>query len=449
MPQTASGGTPPANQRDATRRAPAVHRRRTSNAAARRRRCPPAGGRIVDLFAGAGGWDEGLRALGHKALGIELDATACQTAQAAGHQRLQADIAALDPAEFVPVWGLIGSPPCQAYSSAGKKLGRLDQPHVVACAHELAAGNDTRTAHLQACRDERSLLTVEPLRWALALRPRWIALEQVPGVLGLWTLFAQLLAGHGYRSAVGVLSAEQYGVPQTRKRCFLIASLDGPVELPVATHRSYNPRRPDHQVPGEERLVPWVSMARALGWPMTAVTYTNCQTNSGRRPRGLVRAADRPSRTVDSMVGVWTVETPTAATPDGMDTRQKGSRVRDVGCPSPTLTCSGLSKRTAVWTLGRPATTVMTDGKIQPPGHKRNRHDPPGRYPGRASKRVLRITVEQAAILQGFRPDYPWQGSRTRQFLQIGNAVCPPVAQAVLREAIRPSHDTPTPDQGR
>src|SRR6202008_4622511 len=100
-------------------------------------------GRIVDLFGG-GGWEEGLRELGYTAVGIDTDAWACATARAAGHERVEADIAALDPLAFAPVWGLIGSPPCQASSTAGKGLGRQDKPRVIACAHELAIGNDTR-----------------------------------------------------------------------------------------------------------------------------------------------------------------------------------------------------------------------------------------------------------------------------------------------------------------
>ncbi|HET7444538.1 MAG TPA: DNA cytosine methyltransferase [Solirubrobacterales bacterium] len=264
--------------------------------------------RIIDLFAGAGGWDEGLRELGFSAIGIDADRWACETARAAGHERIEADIAALDPRAFAPVWGLIASPPCQAYSNAGKGLGKLDKPHVIACAHELAAGHDSRAEHLEACRDPRSLLTVEPLRWALALRPRWVALEQVPPVLELWSLFCGLLAAHGYEASAGVLSAERYGVPQTRKRAFLVASLDGPADLPVPSHRSYNPRRPDH-VPEDERdLLPWVSMADALGWARDAVTYTNNQTGNGRRPRGLARAVTRPARTLDTASGSWTIE---------------------------------------------------------------------------------------------------------------------------------------------
>jgi DNA (cytosine-5)-methyltransferase 1 len=265
-------------------------------------------GRIVDLFAGAGGWDEGLRELGYSALGIEVDRWACATARAAGHERVEADIAALEPEAFAPVWGLIGSPPCQAYSTAGKGLGRFDKPHVIACAHEIAAGHDSRADHLAACRDPRSMLTVEPLRWAVALRPRWIALEQVPSVLELWSLFAGLLAGHGYDATAGVLSAERYGVPQTRKRAYLVASLDGPAELPAPTHRSYNPRRPDHVREEERDLQPWVSMADALGWARDAITYTNNQTASGRRPQGLARPATCPARTIDTASGSWTIE---------------------------------------------------------------------------------------------------------------------------------------------
>jgi DNA (cytosine-5)-methyltransferase 1 len=264
--------------------------------------------RIIDLFAGAGGWEEGLRELGFSALGIELDRWACATARAAGHERLEADVAALDPRAFAPVWGLVGSPPCQAYSNAGKGLGKIDKPRVIACAHELAAGHDSRAEHLAACRDPRSLLTVEPLRWALALRPRWIALEQVPPVLELWSLFCGLLAAHGYEATAGVLSAERYGVPQTRKRAYLVASLDGPAELPAPTHRSYNPRRPDHVREEERDLLPWVGMADALGWARDAITHTNNQTSGGRRPRGLSRPAGRPARTLDSASGSWTVE---------------------------------------------------------------------------------------------------------------------------------------------
>jgi DNA (cytosine-5)-methyltransferase 1 len=454
--------------------------------------------------------------LGLSALGIETEPWACETARAAGHERLQADVAELDPRELSPVWGLIGSPPCQPYSTAGKGLGRADKPLVIACAHELAAGNDTRAARQQECRDPRSLLTVEPLRFALALKPRWVALEQVPAGLELWTLFAALLSAHGYQAAAGVLSAECYGVPQTRKRAFLIASLDGQVRLPDPTHRSYNPRR--QEIPDDEAaLLPWVSMAEALGWtnseeigfPRRNDTPSNHPSNaeSGTYRKRDRRPACNPAPTLTAKTRSWTRKPsvqirrsgeriaecfdPTAApaqavttrvnrwqahgveggwawrngnqrnaairnpeepaptvhfghalnqvewVPCAYETRQRGARPRPINRPAPTMLAAGLAKGTPIWSGERPATTVACDRRIHPPGHKQNASDPPGRFEQRRGANAVRVTVEQAAVLQGFPADYPWQGTRTRLFEQVGNAVPPPVARRVLEQAIR------------
>jgi DNA (cytosine-5)-methyltransferase 1 len=491
---------------------------RKTTASRRNRRASKQPGRILDLFAGAGGWEEGLRMLGLSALGIETEPWACETARAAGHERLQADVAELDPHELSPVWGVIGSPPCQAYSTAGKGLGRADKPLVIACAHELAAGNDTRAARLQECRAPRSLLTVEPLRFALALKPRWVALEQVPAVLELWTLFAALLSAHGYQTAAGVLSAERYGVPQTRKRAFLVASLDGPVRLPDPTHRSYNPRRKD--TPDDEAaLLPWVSMAEALGWttseeigfPRRNDTPSNhpSKAESGTYRKRDRRPACNPAPTLTAKTRSWTRKPcvqirrsgeritegfdPTSApaqavttrvnrwqargvdggwawrngnqrnaairnpeepaptvhfghsanqvewVPCAYETRQRGARPRPINRPAPTMLAAGLAEGTPIWAGERPATTVACDRRVHPPGHKQNASDPPGRHEQRRGANAVRVTVEQAAVLQGFPADYPWQGTRTRQFEQVGNAVPPPVAQRVLEQAIQPS----------
>jgi DNA (cytosine-5)-methyltransferase 1 len=101
-----------------------------------------------------------------------------------------------------------------------------------------------------------------------------------------------------------------------------------------------------------------------------------------------------------------------------------------------------MAERRPEWTGRRPATTVLSTPRISAPS-ARDR-DPswrPGEKWPPQFKNAVRISVEEAATLQGFRPGYPWQGSRTRCFLQIGNAVCPPLAELVVAAAARHSLD--------
>ena len=260
----------------------------------------------LDLFAGPGGWDLGARSLGVDPLGIEWDAAACATREAAGLRTVQGDVADLDPQGFAPCELLIASPPCQAWSMAGKRGGERDKEHVIACLLELAAGNDTRAEHRAECEDERSMLVVEPLRWTLALKPRLIAFEQVPPVLELWTLLAGLLEPHGYRCWAGVLEAERYGVPQTRERAILMGALDHQPHPPRATHQRYVPGEPArHEITLEGEVLPWVSMAQALGWtdpecPAPTVTAGGTASGGpevfGRGGRDRLRSVSRGAR---------------------------------------------------------------------------------------------------------------------------------------------------------
>lgn len=218
---------------------------------------------IVDLGAGAGGWSEALRSLGLESLGIDIDPTACATAQSAGHERIVADMREVDPRDYGQLDGVIASVPCPTWSLQGKHRG-IDKPTVIACAQDMADGRDTRADRAGECFHEDSMLVIEPLRWAFASYPRWIALEQVPPVLEVWTLFAHLLAQAGYRCWAGTLKAERFGVPQTRERAILLAHREQAVSPPTPTHRAWWP--PNVRTPREEkRLPPPITMAAALG----------------------------------------------------------------------------------------------------------------------------------------------------------------------------------------
>lgn len=190
---------------------------------------------ILDLFAGPGGWDEGAKALGLYPVGVEWDDAACRTAKAAGHARVRADVATLPTEPMVgKVTGLIASPPCQDFSSAGPKLGR--------------AGS-------------RGQFTDEVLRYATALRPQWVVCEQVPEALDVFKDIRDTLRSQGYDAIAGNLNAADYGVPQTRKRAILIASRVRPVAWPAPTHSPHPSMFDD--------LPAWITAREVLGWDGT------------------------------------------------------------------------------------------------------------------------------------------------------------------------------------
>lgn len=380
------------------------------------------GGLTIELFAGPGGFSEGLNLAGHTgpAIGLEIEPVACSTASAAGHTRIRVDVAAV-PAEVIgrdTVDGVLGSPPCPGFSRAGKGLGLFDVPAICARIDAFLGG---RPPHGHDWVDERSPLTAEPARYVHALLPRWVALEQVPAVLPIWEHMARRLTDLDYRVWTGVLSAERYGVPQTRKRAFLLARRDGhPVGPPPPTHMAYRAGAVD--VPMLfDALPPPVSMAEALGWPASGVAVSNYGTGGDPADRG-ERRFDEPFATITSKVDRFQIR----------NGRQDNATYRGRDAPAPTVYASrsgnlewvlrnGNQDRACIRAADEPAGTLFFGGRT-------NAVD----FTGPDGSR--RVTVAEAGVLQSFRADYPWQGTKSQQFQQVGNAVPPLLGAAVLRQ---------------
>lgn len=309
------------------------------------------GSNILDLFAGPGGWSHALTEFGLTETGIKYDPRACSTRRAAGHLTIETSVTDTNPNEYNAHRGLIASPPCQTFSTAGNRAGHkiIDTLRINI---ELGHFDDRPST------DERSWLPLEVGRYVEVLWPEWVALEQVPGALPLWESYAAWLDGNGYNVWYGIINSADYGVPQTRKRAVLIASANHAVTKPVATHDRT----------GANGLPTWVTLADALGDTSRQMQWA---VNTGR---------------------AW-------------NQQRGGAQVVQCGTnPAPTLT----TKSGSQWNIG--------DGTRGP--HTR------------------RLSIADALTIQSFPAGYPVQGTIGERFTQIGNAVPPAMAAAVLRQVI-------------
>ncbi len=119
------------------------------------------------------------------------------------HVPLHSDFTQIRETDHEPIDLLVGGTPCQAFSIAGLRKGLGDY---------------------------RGNLTLEYIRLAERSRPRWLVWENVPGVLSIdggrtFGTFLGGLAECGYGFAFRVLDAQYFGVPQRRRRVFVIGYL--------------------------------------------------------------------------------------------------------------------------------------------------------------------------------------------------------------------------------
>lgn len=371
---------------------------------------------IVELFAGPGGFSEGLRMAGHACpvVGLDTDMAACRTAAAAGHVRVRADVPSYPADRFAGVEGCVFGPPCPPFSRAGKGLGLLDQPALWEHVRQVALTGEWAGYPREGWHDPRSPLVLEVLRWVLATRCRWFVAEQVPAVLPFWRELARVFRAYGYLSEAFMVDAEEYGVPQTRDRAILCGSRDVAVRRPPATHQRYVPGEPArHGEPdlfGGDPVLPWVSMAEALGWGLPerpAWTVTGGGTATGGA-EVFGNAAAR--RRLDAVAGIR------SNYGAGGDPAARG--FRSVTEPAATVTPKVGQK-----------ITLRETGE----GRPRDADRPSSTIPGKGTADAVRVTVQEAGILQGFPPDYPWRGTKSQQYRQVGDAVPPPLAAAVFR----------------
>lgn len=407
----------------------------------------------VDHFAGLG-WGVACHRLGIREYGVELAKSAIRMRRANGMRTIYRDVwTGLFDSEMVPEHDLyIASPPCQTFSMAGKGEGRKALDDVLGLIDRRAYTSGWMLEHSARKLDPRTALVLTPLAHIWQHRPRLVALEQVPEVLPVWHAYAAVLRSIGYSVWAGIMRAEQYGVPQTRKRAILMARLDGKVEPPMPTHSRYYSTEPARLDPGVDK---WVSMAEALGWGMTERPSVTVTGGSGRQggPDPLdggsgARKTLRDARELGKWQGPCGVDPRVPATTVAADPRLTSRGHHNHGEQGRAVKSALVREHFEQWTTERPAPTVvatrrsaggmligrqLADGSRQDVGgHAGDVGISDGQLAG------VRVTVEEAAALQSFPSDLVLIGTQSEKHLVVGNAVPPLMAGAILAALIAP-----------
>lgn len=331
---------------------------------------------VVDLFCGCGGLSLGFEQAGYNVLlGIDNweDALVTFRHNHHGSETMCADLTSLNPIDIERKIGkqkvdlIIGGPPCQGFSIAGKRI--ID--------------------------DDRNKLYKSFVRMVAHFRPKAFVLENVPNILtmGDGIIKRAIIADFealGYKVVNKVLLASDYGVPQNRRRAIFVGLLNGEEFIypqPTITQR----------VTTEQALsdLPEYSLPDGSKYP----------SKPQSEYQELIRTGSNGVYNHDITIHTEQTQRIIAMVPDGgnyKDLPTELQQTRNVHI---------------AWTrLNSKAPSITIDT-----GHRHHFHYKYNRIP----------TVRESARIQSFADTVIFLGSKTSQYKQVGNAVPPLMAKAI------------------
>lgn len=343
---------------------------------------------VIDLFSGAGGLSKGFLDAGYDVvLGIDFDDSALKTFEK-NHGRAKAlklDLFNLENVQLIVkefnkkykvLDVLIGGPPCQGFSLAGKREED----------------------------DKRNTLYKAMVKLAEIMRPRAVVIENVPGMLTLYngagkekifTDFEKL----GYKMSVKVLYAPEYGVPQIRKRAFFVGLLNSKQEFEF----------PNPILSSDE----FITCEDAIGdLPALDGIYGEEVQEYECSPKTKYQAEMRKNSTkIYNNIGTIHSEKTVkmiSLVPEGKNYKSLPEEYRGLYKYNEALTRYHSKK---------PSLTINT-------GHRSHFHYKYNRIP----------TVRESARLQSFPDDFVFYGNKSEQYKQVGNAVPPKLGFAIAEK---------------
>lgn len=347
---------------------------------------------VMDLFAGVGGLSYGFSMLPEfnivAANEIEKDIATAYSLNHPGVPMLNCDINSLTEEKINEVLNgrkvdiLVGGPPCQSYSTAGKRQ-----------------------------MDARANLFLQYKRILQIVQPKAFVFENVVGILSMdkGNLFKRVQAEFnsiGYNLRYKVLNAVNYGVPQQRERVILVGFKgDNPFEYPEATHGN-----------GKK---PFVTLKDALG-DLPVI-------KSGESSTEYVKEADNEFLTFVRNAGDTLTEH--KAPNNGahlikiMETLKDGQSKDDL--PEAIRPKSGYGNTYAKLWWEKPSTTITRNFAC--PSSARCIHPRDSRA----------MSIREGARLQSFPDNYVFYGADGMKRLEIGNAVPPLLSIAIAKQMVK------------
>lgn len=360
---------------------------------------------VVSLFSGAGGMDIGFENTGRfEVLACaELRNVFCDTLEANRDQGrfggpdsriFRGPIQDLDPAELMNATGLVpgsldvlvGGPPCQTFSTAGRR------------------------ATLQ---DPRGMLLWQFLRFVEVLRPKYFVMENVRGLLSaaiehrpikerpnkggsplrpeeepgsvvsLWISDLEKETQRQYRVDCFEVNAVNYGAPQLRERVLFIGNrLDHLVQFPSPTHQNPYGSNPEHSP--DESLAPFATLGEAL--------------DSIDVDDGEVMDFSPRKKSFLSMV------------PEGANWRALPEEVQQESMGKAWYAKGGRSGWWRRLSRDLPCPTIVTM-----PNHASTSMCHP--------TETRALTLKECAAVQGFPLDWSFCGTTAQKYTQVGNAL--------------------------
>lgn len=412
--------------------------------------------KFLDTFSGIGGFRLGMEAAGHECIGyVEIDKFARKSYEAIHDTKGEWTAHDITGVSDESIRGIgrvdviCGGFPCQAFSVAGKRGGFSDT---------------------------RGTLFFEIARFASILRPRYLFLENVTGLLNhdngnTFETILGALDEIGYDAEWDVLNSKDYGVPQNRERVFIIGHLRGsggrkifPIERNVGSVNS-------------TKIIK-VGNIRKMGKSQSGdvidpsgLVPTMCSTTTQKDPPKIIIAGELDIKGQDSIKRVYNTGglSPSLTTmqggnrepkiiqavltPDRAEKRQNGRRFKEPGEPMFTLTSQdrhGVAiLRPARTDYGKEIRKSYESGEIEESRHNMTKLEP--RTDGISNTittvqkdnllmdqyRIRKLTPRECFRLQGF-PDWVFNraaevNSDSQLYKQAGNSVSVPVIYEIAK----------------